>query len=66
MKSQLEKIRKIKPDLCERCEGDEGWLDTPHAFCNDCMSEVLACASLANDPNSLDWGHYRNAYNYYA
>jgi hypothetical protein len=61
MKTQLE---KIKPDTCERCEGDEGWLDTPHAFCDDCMNEVLACAQFANDP--LDWGHYRNAYNHYA
>jgi|LauGreDrversion4_2_1035121.scaffolds.fasta_scaffold1487968_1 hypothetical protein len=66
MKSQLEKTTKIKPDLCERCEGDEGWLDTPHAFCDDCMSEVLACANFANDPHGLDLAHYQNAYNYYA
>ena len=64
MKTQLEKIKKIKPDLCERCEGDTGWLDTPHGFCDDCMNEVLDCAKSANDP--LDLMHYQNAYNYYA
>jgi hypothetical protein len=63
MKTQL---GKIKPDTCERCEGDEGWLDTPHAFCDECMSEVLTCAQFDNNPNGLDAQHYRNAYNYYA
>jgi hypothetical protein len=53
----------VKPPVCELCEGTENWADTPHAFCDDCMNDMVAC--IRQDPNGMEVGFYKNAYNYY-
>ncbi len=52
-----------KPATCEMCEGTENWADTPHAFCDECMDEMLAC--MRTDPQGMEASFYANAYNHY-